>query len=190
MEVNYEISVPRKFDCASRPPAAVSRWHVQGGVNVRTEGGGLGFDGVEATWTVRRRWRPFAPRGARVSFRLRRRWRYYRRGIRRSVRQGQPKRSSPPTLPRHRNRIAAPHERRQSESPLPATAMVTLDAHTKAAGSNRVAGQVEGRPMETRCAGRQWRGTITEAGNRGRQHPRVEAIGWRRAGRPASSTLL
>jgi hypothetical protein len=48
LEVNYEISVPRKFDLRLKTAGGgIKVATVQGGVNVRTEGGGLGFDGVE-----------------------------------------------------------------------------------------------------------------------------------------------
>ena len=48
LDVNYEISVPRKFDLRLKTAGGgINVATVQGGVNVRTEGGGLTFDNVE-----------------------------------------------------------------------------------------------------------------------------------------------
>jgi serine/threonine protein kinase len=48
LEVNYEISVPRKFDVHLKTAGGgIKVATVQGGVNVRTEGGRLDFDDVE-----------------------------------------------------------------------------------------------------------------------------------------------
>jgi predicted Ser/Thr protein kinase len=48
VDANYEISVPRKFDVRLKTASGgIKVATVQGGVNVRNEGGSLDFDGVE-----------------------------------------------------------------------------------------------------------------------------------------------